>query len=128
MIGMFNTITIDGDEIFRGNSFTLQREYIYGAEITTCTGKVCADLIGWHYADLTLEWGNLPQVQLQKILALTGEAVEVTFSNEENETVTEEVIPSIIAASAQRFTDPYGDAAWTGIKLQLRFINAHHEE
>ena len=46
MIGIFNTIIIDGKEIFRPNAFTLQREQIYSGEIETCTGKRLADRVG----------------------------------------------------------------------------------
>lgn len=126
MIGVFNTVTIDGTEIYRGNNFTLQREWIYAGEIVTCTGKVCADVVGWRYKELSLEWDNLPQDQLQAILALDGSEVNVTFSNEENETVTEAVIPTVSTATVTRLTDPNGDVAWSGIKLDLRFINAHN--
>lgn len=126
MIGVFNTVTIDGTEIYRGNGFTLQREWIYAGEIVTCTGKVCADVVGWRYKELSLEWDNLPQDQLQAILALDGSEVNVTFSNEKNETVTEAVIPTVSTATVTRLTDPNGDVAWSGIKLDLRFINAHN--
>lgn len=126
MIGVFNTVTIDGTEIYRGNGFTLQREWIYAGEIVTCTGKVCADVVGWRYKELSLEWDNLPQDQLQAILALDGSEVNVTFSNEKNETVTEAVIPTVSTATVTRLTDPNGDVAWSGIKLELRFINAHN--
>lgn len=125
-IGVFNTITIDGNEIFKGNDFTLAREWIYAAEIVTCTGKVCADVVGWRYQNLDLEWDNLPQDQLQKILALDGTEVDMTFSNELNESVTEKVIPTVTTAQLTRLTDPHGDIAWSGVKLELRFINAHN--
>lgn len=126
MIGVFNTVTIDGNQIYRGNKFTLQREWIYAGEIVTCTGKVCADVVGWRYSNLSLEWDNLPQDQLQAILALDGSEVNVTFSNEENQTVTEAVIPTVSTATVTRLTDPNGDVAWSGVKLELRFINAHN--
>lgn len=126
MIDIFNTVTIDGKEIYRGNNFTLSREWIYAAEIITCTGKVCADVVGWRYANVTLEWGNIPQSQLQDILALDGSAVDMTFTNEANQSVTEKVIPAVSAATATRLTDPYGDVAWSGISLELRFIEAHN--
>lgn len=126
MIGVFNTITIGENEIFRGNDFTLSREWIYAAEIVTCTGKLCADVIGWRYSNLSLEWDNLPQDQLQTILALDGTEVDMTFSNELNESVTEKVIPTISTAQVTRLTDPSGNVAWAGIKLELRFINAHN--
>ena len=127
MIGIFNTITIDGKEIFRGDDFTLQREWIYAGEIETCTGKYCADIVGWRYAPLSIEWGYLPQDMLQKLLGLSGQAVNMTFSNEANETVTESVIPKVIQGTVTRHTDPAGNIAWTGIKLDIRFINAHND-
>ena len=126
MIGVFNTITIDGDELFRSNGFTLAREWIYAAEIVTCTGKLCADVIGWRYSNLSLEWDNLPQGQLEKILALDGTEVNMTFTNELNQSVTEKVIPTVSTAQVTRLTDPSGDVAWQGVKLELRFINAHN--
>lgn len=126
MIGIFNTITIDGKEIYRGNDFTLQREWIYASEIVTCTGKVCADVVGWRYANLTINWDAIPQDQLQAILALDGTEVNMTFSNEANQSVTEAVIPTATAATATRVTDSNGNAIWSGVKLELRFINAHN--
>ena len=66
MIGVFNNITINGTEIYRSNGFTLSREWIYAGEIVTCTGKVCADVVGWRYSNLQLQWDNLPQDQLQR--------------------------------------------------------------
>lgn len=126
MIGIFNTITIDENEIFRGNNFTLERNWIYAAEIETCTGKRCADVIGWRYNDLTINWDNLPQDQLQVLLDLDGSEVDMTFSNEENQSVTETVIPLVMTSQVTRLTDPNGDIAWTGIGLQIRFINAHN--
>lgn len=126
MIGVFNTITINGTEIYRGNAFTLEREYIYAGEVTTCTGKFCADAVGWKYSDLSISWDNLPQDQLQAILNLSGQAVDMTFSNEENQTVTESVIPTSTSAQVTRLTDEQGNVAWSGIGLKIRFINAHN--
>lgn len=126
MIGVFNTITLNGEEIFRGNEFNLSREWIYAGEYTTCTGKMVGDIVGWRYADLSLTWDNLPQSQLQKVIGLNGSAVAMTFSNEFNETVTEMVIPTVTTAQVTRLTDPQGNVAWSGIGLTLKFINAHN--
>jgi len=126
MIGVFNTITLNGEEIFRGNEFNLSREWIYAGEYTTCTGKMVGDIVGWRYADLSLTWDNLPQSQLQKVIGLNGSAVAMTFSNEFNETVTEMVIPTVTTAQITRLTDPQGNVAWSGIGLTLKFINAHN--
>lgn len=126
MIGIFNTISIEEVEIFRGNNFSLEREWIYAAEIETCTGKRCADVVGWRYKDLTIQWDNLPQDQLQTILDLDGSEVNMTFTNEQNQSVTEAVIPLVTTAQITRLTDPQGNVAWSGIGLQVRFINAHN--
>lgn len=126
MIGVFNTITLNGEEIFRGNEFTLSREYLYAGEYETCTGKRVGDIVGWRYADLSLTWDNLPQSQLQKVIGLNGSAVAMTFSNEFNENVTEMVIPTVTTAQVTRITDPQGNVAWSGIGLTLKFINAHN--
>lgn len=126
MIGVFNTITLNGEEIFRGNEFNLSREWIYAGEYTTCTGKLVGDIVGWRYADLSLTWDNLPQSQLQKVIGLNGSAVAMTFSNEFNENVTEMVIPTVTTAQVTRLTDPQGNVAWSGIGLTLKFINAHN--
>ena len=126
MLGIFNTITIDGNVIYRGNGFTLQREHIYAGEIETCTGKRCADLVGWRYADMTISWDTLPQDQLADILALTGADVNMVFTNEAGVSVTEKVIPKVLTSTATRFTDPQGNSVWKGINLQIQFINAHN--
>lgn len=125
MIGIFNTISIDSEIIYQGNDFTLQREYIYAAEYETCTGKRCADLVGWRYSDLTISWDNLPQDQLEYLLALNGEEVDFTFANESGTTVTEKVRPALISSQASVLTDPYGDKSWKNISLQIQFTEAH---
>ena len=125
MILIFNSITIDENEIFRGNDFALQREYIYAGEYETCTGKRCADRVGWRYSDLTISWDNLPQDQLEYLLALNGEEVDFTFANESGTTVTEKVRPAVIASQASILTDPNGVKSWKNISLQLQFTEAH---
>lgn len=121
---LFNKITIDGTEVIRPNEFTLQRENVYAAEIETCTGKRIADLIGWRYADLTLGFDYLPQNQLAAILDIEGE-VTMTFGNEVEQTVTESVIVKTSSATVTRLTDPQGNVAWSGIELEIQFINTH---
>lgn len=125
MLGVFNTVSIDGNTIYRGNDFTLQREYIYAGQYETCTGKRCADVVGWRYSDLTLSWGNLPQDQLEDLLQLDGTEVNMTFEAEDGTTATEKVIPTLISSQASRYTDPFGNKAWINISLQLQFTEAH---
>lgn len=126
MIGVYNSITVNSKTIYRGNNFTLQREYIYAGEIETCTGKRCADLVGWRYADLTINWDNLPESQFSDVLSLSGAEVNMVFSDETGTSVTEVVIPTVITSTATRLTDPMGSVAWKNIGLTLRFVNAHN--
>lgn len=128
MLGIFHTIEIDGKEIYRGNEFTLQRENIYAGEVETCTGRRCADLVGWRYSDQTIEWDALPQDQMQKLLNLSGLEIDMTFTDEEGSSVTEKVIPRAITSAATRFTRTDGTAIWRNVGLQLQFIEAHNPE
>lgn len=125
MIGIFNTIKLNDNEIFRPSDFTLQREQIYAAEYETCSGKRVGDLIGWRYADMTLSFDTLPQAQLDVLLQLSGET-SMKFVDEEGNEVTETVIPKVLAMTATRFTRPDGSAVWRGIGLGVQFIDAHN--
>ena len=125
MATIFNTITIDGDTIYRGNDFTLTREYLYAGEIETCTGKRCADLVGWRYADMTIEWDALPESQLEDILGLSGSEVTMTFKGEDGTSMQETVVPTAITSTATRSRDSQGNPIWKGISLGVRFVNAH---
>ena len=125
MLGIFNTITIDSKTIYRGNEFTLSRDYLYAGEIETCTGKRCADLVGWRYADLTVNWDAIPQEQMLDILGLTGEEVEMIFAGPDGESVTETVIPKAITSTATRYTRTDGTVLWKNVGLQLQFTQAH---
>ena len=125
-MSVFKTISIDGNTIWRGNSMTLKREFIYAGEYETCTGKRCGDLVGWRYADVSIAWDSLPQSQLVELLALEGREVDFTFSDESNTSVTEKVIPRVISSTASRHTDPFGDPAWLDISLELSFTEAHN--
>jgi len=125
MVTVFNTITIDGDTIYRGNDFTLTREYLYAGEIETCTGKRCADLVGWRYADMTIDWDMLPESQLTDILGLSGSEVTMTFQGEDGTSAQETVIPTAITSTATRHKDGQGHAIWKGVSLGIRFTGAH---
>lgn len=125
MITIFNTITIAGNTIYRGNDFTLTREYLYAGEIETCTGKRCADLVGWRYADMTIDWDVLPESQLADILSLSGSEVTMTFQGEDGTSMQETVIPTVITSTATRHKDGQGHSIWKGISLGIRFTGAH---
>lgn len=126
MIDIFNTIKLGNNELYRGNDFTLQREYIYAGEYETCTGRRIADIVGWRYSDMTISWDNLPADQFAFVLGLTGQRVYLRFDNEQGTYVSEYVIPQVISSQATRYTNPYdGSVVWKNVQLQIKFVNSH---
>lgn len=125
MIGIFNTIQINGTELYRPTDFSPGREAVYAGEYTTCLGETIADLIGWRYSDMTLEWGSLPQYQLDVLLAMSGECTLV-FTDADGVTHTESVIPTTKVFVATRHTGPDGHALWQDVSVGVRFLNVHH--
>lgn len=127
MLGVFNTITVNNKVLYRGNDMSLEREWIYAGEYETCNGAIRGDVVGWRFKDMAIEWDTLPQKMLGQIIALSGQAVNMTFVSETEEEITERVIPKASAAEATRFTGPDGFAIWKGVKLELQFVDAHNE-
>lgn len=110
--------------INRPEEFKLKIEDVYAAEITTCTGKTIADKIGWKFADLSLEWGGLPQDQLA-VLANMPQQATMTFKAEDGETYTEDIIRTSVAGAEHRWTDN-GVVWWLSVALEVKFINVHN--
>ena len=125
MIGAINTIKINGTDIFRPTDFSPARENIYAAEITTCTGKTIADLIGWKYSDMTMQWDTLPQDQLDELLAMSGECTLI-FDDADGTEHTETIIPTTQVWVSTRTTKLDGSVVWKDISVGVRFINAHN--
>lgn len=129
MIGIYNTILINNQEVFRPNEFTLQREDVYAAELETCTGKRIADLIGWRYADLELSWDTIPDAQLQRLLDMFDRPTSsIQFVDESGTTVTETVILKNTSATITRHIGEDGETLWSGISVSVQFINSHRYE
>ena len=124
MIGILNTIKINDTDIIRPNDFSPAREDIYAAEITTCSGKTIADLVGWKYSDMEMKWDVLPQGQLDVLLAMSGEC-PLVFTDADGEH-TETIIPTSRVYVASRFTYSDGTSVWHDVSLGVSFINAHN--
>lgn len=108
----------------RPEEFKPKIEDVYAAEITTCTGKTIADKIGWKFADLSLEWGGLPQDQLA-VLANMPQQATMTFKAEDGKTYTEDIIRTSVAGAEHRWTDN-GVVWWLSVALEVKFINVHN--
>jgi len=121
----FNTIMINGEDIIRPNGFSPKREDLYAGEITTCNGSITADLVGWKYADTTMQWDALPEDQLQTLLAMKGEAT-LTFDDADGNTRSEKIIRTSAVTTATRHIGPEGTPLWIDVNVEVRFINAHN--
>ncbi len=122
---IFNTIQIGNNTLYRPNGFSPKREYIYAGEITTCTGKTIADLVGWKYADMQLQWDAIPQAQLDVLLAMNGHETTLTFTDATGQQVTENIIPLTHSMTATR-SIKNGVPVWSDIQTEVRFTNAHN--
>lgn len=122
---IYSTMKLNGKEILRPNDFSPKREDIYAAEITTCTGKTVADLIGWRYSDMTLSWDMLPQDQLEALIEMRGTG-ELEFTDADGETHLEEIIRISAVTTSTRAKDVEGNPIWKDVQVEVRFINAHN--
>lgn len=106
------------------NNFSPQREHVYAAEITTCSGKTIADRIGWKYADMTMEWGTLPQDQLAILLAMDGTDT-LAFTDVDGTSASEDVFPLSNVWIGTRYLGEDGQPLWRDVKMTIRFVNVH---
>ena len=126
MIGIYNTITIDGTEFPRPNDFEIQREDIYAGEYETCTGKIIADRIGWRFSETELTFDTLPDHLLQVLVGLSGE-VTMGFTDSDGTSHQETIVRTSFVNTPTRYTFSDGTAIWKNISVQVRFINAHND-
>ena len=126
MIGVFNTITINGVEVFRPNDMQMKREDVYAGEYTTMTGKVIADKIGWKYSDRDLKWDTLTTAMLDALVSVSG-SFNITFADSDG-SHTEAVIRTDFSNVPTRLTSPSGEACWKDVAMGVRFINVHSYE
>ncbi len=124
---VFHTFKIDSTDIIYPNDFTPERAPMYAGEYTSCTGKLFADLVGWKYADMTLEWGMLPTSQVRFLIGLSGEH-SITFTDIDGVAHTEAFVPTSQVAIRNRQTKPDGTQVWHDISLSISFTGAAHAE
>lgn len=123
MLGIFNSINIDGMDFYRPSDFTLTKQDIYAGEYTTCTGDLIADRIGWKYADFTLSWDTLPDAMLKKLAGISG-SVNLVFTDSDGQH-TESIIRAGFQNTPTRLTGADGLALWKDVNVEIRFITAH---
>ena len=123
-LGIFDTLYINGRQVFRPNDFEIRREDVYAGEYTSCTGRILADKIGWKFSDLTMKWDILPDADLAYFTTLSG---PFTLKFRDNDGVhTETVIRRGFTNTPTRITGPEGSKIWTGVEMEVSFINVHN--
>lgn len=123
MIGIFETININGTEVYRPNEFDVKREDVYAGEYVSLTGKTIADRIGWKYSDMTLKWDALTDAMLQALISLEG-SFSISFEDSDGQH-TEQVIRRGFTNTPTRLTGPNGAKLWTGLEMEISFLNTH---
>lgn len=118
-------IKINDQKIPKPPEFKPKREDIYAGEYTTCTGKRIADVIGWKYSDMTLEWDALPQDMVDILVNMTGEC-EMVFDDVDGNEITESVIRNSMVTFRHRRTIEHV-VWWKDVSVEVSFINAHND-
>lgn len=126
IIGGFATITINSASIYRPNELQLEREDVYAGEYVTCTGKIIADVIGWKYSDMEMEWDTLPASQMAVLTGLSG-VNTLTFTDSSG-SHTENFVRLGFTEAPTRFTGYDGQPVWKNVKLKVRFVDVHSYE
>lgn len=120
----FNHIKINGNDIYRPNDFTPERTDVYAAEFETMTGKIRADLIGWKYADMTMQWDSLPEDQLHVLMNMIGNCT-IEFNDSEGKQI-ENIARKSAVEVATRHIGPDGKPLWKNVSVAIRFLDAHN--
>lgn len=123
-LGIFDTLYINGRQVFRPNDFEIRREDVYAGEYTSCTGRILADKIGWKFSDLTMKWDILPDADLAYLTSLSG-PFALKFRDNDG-AHTETVIRRGFTNTPTRITGPEGSKIWTGVEMEVTFINVHN--
>lgn len=122
MIGIFNTITIDGME-FPKPDHEFSREDVYAGEYTTCTGRTIADRIGWKYSDQEINFDALTDAQAMKLAGIRG-AVTLKWEDADGEH-TETIIRRKFKNTPTR-SIVKGVPKWRDVSIEVSFLNVHN--
>lgn len=126
MITELDYIVINGERIYRPLNFTLVKEDIYKGEYTTCTGKPIRDRVGWHFADMTLEWDALPQAMVDVLINMSGECT-LLFDDLDGNLIEETIVRTSMEGLRHRQTR-MGEVCWLGVKVSIKFLDSHTED
>lgn len=114
-------IMIDDQALPKPPEFSPQRQDIYAGEITTCTGKIIADRIGWKYADMTLSWPALTQAEVDILVGMSGPCT-LKFHGLDGNLHVQTVVRTSVVGLRNRNTIG-GTVYWRDVTVSIRFLN-----
>ena len=115
---VYNMIKIAGLDIFRPKDMVVEKTAIIQAEYTTCTGKVCGDIVGTKYSDdMELTWDCLTD-------EMVGKETTMEFTDATGARQSAEILISGFKGTPTRVTRPDGTAVFTDLACRVRMIGA----
>lgn len=118
---------INGYSIPYPNNFTLQKVPNIVNEMQTLTGKTVADVNGWKYGDVDLQWDTLLDADLQNLLAaISSNTFEVTFKDIDG---IEHTVNAVFKGRTNVKTPMFhkGVTVWNDVTVQLSFPDCYED-
>lgn len=124
-MAVYRMIKIAGLDIFRPKDMAIEKTAIIQAEYTTCTGKVCGDIVGTKYSDdMELSWDYLTDDMVRKLSEMVGKETTMEFTDATGARQTAEILISGFKGTPTRVTRSDGTAVFTNMTCSVRMIGA----
>ena len=124
-MAVYRMIKIAGLDIFRPKDMAIEKTAIIQAEYTTCTGKVCGDIVGTKYSDdMELSWDYLTDDMVRKLSGMVGKETTMEFTDATGARQTAEILISGFKGTPTRVTRSDGTAVFTDMTCSVRMIGA----
>lgn len=122
---VYSMIKIAGLDIFRPKDMAIEKTAMIQAEYTTCTGKVCGDIVGTKYSDdMELSWDYLTDDMVRKLSGMVGKETIMEFTDATGTRQTAEILISGFKGTPTRVTRSDGTAVFTDLACSVRMIGA----
>lgn len=122
---VYSMIKIAGLDIFRPKDMAIEKTAIIQAEYTTCTGKVCGDIVGTKYSDdMELSWDYLTDDMVRKLSGMVGKETTMEFTDATGARQTAEILISGFKGTPTRVTRSDGTAVFADMACTVRMIGA----
>lgn len=124
-MAVYSMIKIAGLDVFRPKDMAVEKTAIIQAEYTTCTGKVCGDIVGTKYSDdMELSWDYLTDEMVRKLSGMVGKETIMEFTDATGTRQTAEILISGFKGTPTRVTRSDGTAVFTNMTCSVRMIGA----